>query len=131
MNFWKALLLAGGIFSTASVFAEKPLDLSRMSSTMVFAKLYEIGTSPEEYKGKIMRVEGVYQVAKDEVDGKNYHVLLISDAAACCNFSFEVQWLPNEKLPRKGSRVIVEGFFGFIYDDPAIIPQLRMARVVR
>ncbi len=98
---------------------------------MVFAKLYEIGTSPEEYKGKIMRVEGVYQVAKDEVDGKNYHVLLISDAAACCSFSFEVQWLPNEKLPRKGSRVIVEGFFGFIYDDPAIIPQLRMARVVR
>lgn len=129
MNFWKALLLAAGLWMGGHCFAAD-VDLSRMNSTMLFARLYEISETAIEYKGKTFRVNGYYQLAKDEIDGKTYHVLLLSDAAACCNFSFEIEWLAGEKIPKKGSRITVEGTFNPIFEENVIIPQLKKARIV-
>ena len=130
MSAWKRLFWGIGLWAFSNGFASDVLDLSRMNSTILFAKLYEISQSAEEYKGKTFRMNGYYELAKDEIDGKKYHVLLLSDAAACCNFSFEMEWDAHEKIPKKGSQVTVEGIFNPIFEEHMIIPQLKKTRIV-
>ncbi len=68
------------------------VDLTKLSSNMVYAEVYNMMTSPEDYVGKTIKMEGTYYASYWEGTGKYYHCVLISDAAACCQNGIEFVW---------------------------------------
>ena len=63
---------------------EIDVDLTVLSSTMVYGEVYQITTSPEDYLGKAIKMSGVYYSTYFDVTGLFYHYVVIEDAAACC-----------------------------------------------
>lgn len=60
------------------------VDLTRLSSTMVFAEVYNILDSPESYIGKTMKILGTYYAFGVEEADLYLHFIIIADAASCC-----------------------------------------------
>lgn len=89
------------------------VDLTQLSSTLVYAEVYNMASNPQSYVGKTVRMKGnlVYQV----VDGQpnpDYMACLISDATACCAQGVEfVLAQPPAQYPELGSTVTVTGVF--------------------
>ncbi len=47
--------------------------------------------SPEEYMGKTIKAEGIFQVYQDS-NNDNFYALVIADATACCQQGLELIW---------------------------------------
>ena len=60
------------------------VDLSVMSSTMVYAEVSNIMAYPEDYLGKVIKAKGYYFVSDVDASGMYYHFVVIEDALACC-----------------------------------------------
>lgn len=67
-------------------------DLSTMSNEMAYVMLYQIGTDPEQYIGKTLKIRGSYYAIYDEETQKYYHYVVIFDSAACCSQGIEFIW---------------------------------------
>lgn len=96
------------------------VDLTKLSSTMVYAEVYNILVSPEEYIGKQIRMAGVFSVYTDPSTGKNYFACIISDATACCAQGIEFELAGEhtypDEYPSEGTEVTVVGEFE-TYDE--------------
>lgn len=91
------------------------LDLTELSSTMVYSEVYNMMEVPEKYVGKTVKMAGTFSVYQDEENNKNYYACLISDATACCAQGIEFEWkgehsYPND-YPDKNSEISVIGVF--------------------
>ena len=60
------------------------VDLTLLSSTMVFAEVYNILDKPENYLGKTMKMRGTYYAFGVEEADLYLHFIIIEDAASCC-----------------------------------------------
>lgn len=60
------------------------VDLTRMSSTMVYAEVSNMMYCPDDYVGKIVRMQGQNINSYYDVTEQTYHSVLIADATACC-----------------------------------------------
>lgn len=91
-------------------------DLTSMSSTMVYATVYEMMAYPSLYEGKTIKMEGQYYALYVEADKTYYMYCLISDALGCCTQGMEFVWgdgshvYPNE-YPEDKTEVVVCGTF--------------------
>ncbi len=109
---------SGGAESTAaSVDANKSvdIDLTALSSTMVYSEVYNMTMMPQDYVGKKIKVGGLYSPSLFEGTGKYYHYVLVADAAACCQQGLEFIWdgehtYPGD-YPGEGSEIQIEGVF--------------------
>ncbi|MGE4277548.1 MAG: hypothetical protein AB7E30_10295 [Lawsonibacter sp.] len=92
------------------------VDLSVLSSTMVYAEVYNMMTDPGAYMGKTIRIKGQYNSSYFEDTKKYYFFVVISDATACCQQGIEFQWNGEhsypEDYPEDGSEIEVTGVFG-------------------
>ena len=91
------------------------VDLTVLSSTLVYAEVYNIMFSPENYIGKTIKMKGQYYSSYYEETGKYYHYVIIEDAAACCQQGLEFIWngehtFPDD-YPSDGTTVEVVGMF--------------------
>ncbi|ADL02784.1 conserved hypothetical protein [[Clostridium] saccharolyticum WM1] len=91
------------------------IDLSKLSSTMVFSEVYYMMTSPEQYMGKSVKAEGTFQVYQDPGTKKNYYAVVIADATACCQQGLEFIWngehtYPDD-YPEQESEIEITGVF--------------------
>ncbi|OUN25549.1 hypothetical protein [Pseudoflavonifractor sp. An85] len=87
------------------------VDLTQLSSTLVYAEVYNMATNPQDYVGKTVRMQGnlVYQVVNGQPN-PDYLACMISDATACCAQGIEfVLAQPLEEYPALGSMVTVTG----------------------
>lgn len=87
------------------------VDLTQLSSTLVYAEVYNMATKPQDYVGKTVRMQGnlVYQVVNGQPN-PDYLACMISDATACCAQGIEfVLTQPLEEYPALGSVVTVSG----------------------
>lgn len=87
------------------------VDLTQLSSTLVYAEVYNMTTKPQDYVGKTVRIRGnlVYQVLNGQ-PSPDYLACMISDATACCAQGIEfVLVQPLEEYPELGSVVTVRG----------------------
>lgn len=75
------------------------IDLTELSSTMVYAEVLNIMTSPEEYIGKTLRMAGPYYASYVEETKKYYHFVIINDATACCEQGIEFTWNGEHNYP--------------------------------
>ncbi|ABX40828.1 hypothetical protein [Lachnoclostridium phytofermentans] len=71
------------------------VDLTQMSSIMIYSEVYNMMTNPEAYIGKTIKIRGPYYTSYWEDTGKYYHFVIISDATACCSSGLEFIWEEN------------------------------------
>ena len=139
-----------GLFLAASVLLSScaakqgapdvDVDLTAMSSTMVYATVFEMMNTPEDYVGKTVRMRGwftTYEAYKSPQEiGKNmgrYYSVLIDDATKCCQQGVEFVWegehvFPDE-YPASGDDVTVAGLFETYEVDGLVYPHV-MAKTV-
>ena len=60
------------------------IDLTALSSTVVYGQVYNMMYYPEKFVGKTIRMEGMYSDYFDEAKDKHYYACIIMDATACC-----------------------------------------------
>ena len=71
--------------SSASETSEEiDVDLTILSSTMVYSEVYNMMTDPKEYIGKTIKMNGTFSYYHDESTGNEYFACIIKDATACC-----------------------------------------------
>ena len=106
--------------------AEKPdVDLTALSSTMVYSEVYNMMTEPDDYIGKTVKMSGqfsVYQMLDEDgnpVEGAPvYYACVIADATACCQQGLEfVLDNPDDYPAEAGTEITVEGVFKTYYEE--------------
>ena len=97
------------------------VDLTRMSSTAIFAEVYNIVNAPDDYIGRTIRMDGFFAPYEEKTDSGKRKVLacVVPDATACCSQGLEFVLKEDdpmlENLPDEGAKIIVTGVFG-IYE---------------
>lgn len=91
------------------------VDLTALSSTMVYAEVYNMMMEPESYVGKTVKVRGQYYANYYEPTQQYYHFLIIADATACCEQGLEFIWLGEhdypEDYPKDQTEIEITGAF--------------------
>ena len=94
------------------------IDLTKLSSTMVYSEVYNMMVSPDDYLGKSVRMNGTF--AYGEGDGRYYFACIISDATACCSQGIEFLLKDGRKFPSEypqaGTEITVVGIFDTYYE---------------
>lgn len=91
------------------------VDLTALSSTMVYSEVYAMVYEPEEYLGKTVRMRGLFASAENE--GQTYYACVIQDATACCAQGLEFEPENTEKLPEPGAEITVQGTFDWYREE--------------
>ena len=109
------------------------IDLTKLSSTMIYSEVYNMMSNPEEYLGMTIRMDGDLAIYK--YPERNYYTCIIKDAAACCQQGMEFLWKGEHKYPEdypnEGDGIIVTGIFDIYYEDQVKYCQLKDATLVR
>ena len=87
------------------------VDLTGMSSTMVFAEVYNMMVEPESYEGKTVRMQGELVSYPHPFTGEDCHAVIVKDALACCAQGFQFQPAEGVTLPADGAEVTVTGVY--------------------
>ncbi len=96
------------------------VDLTSLSSTVVYAEVYNMMTTPSDYLGKKVKMSGQFSVYQDEQTGNIYYACIIADATACCSQGLEFELIGDhtypDDYPELGDNVTVTGTFE-TYDE--------------
>ncbi|MCR4990498.1 MAG: hypothetical protein K6A38_06530 [Lachnospiraceae bacterium] len=108
------------------------VDLTVLSSTMVYSEVYNIVSLPEEYIGKVIKMEGIASTYIDEETGAIYYACIIQDATACCAQGIEYILSEDETLPypEDGEIVTVIGVFDTYQEGEYTYCTLKDAKLV-
>ncbi|WP_329380041.1 hypothetical protein [Anaerofustis butyriciformans] len=91
------------------------IDLTKLSSTMVYSEVYNIMVNPDDYVGKTLIMKGQFTVYHDEKKDKNYYSCIIQDATACCaqgiEFVLAGDYEYPQDYPKEGEEITVMGEF--------------------
>ncbi len=105
----------GGIHENFKGTEGIDIDLTKGNANLVYAQVYSMMYTPEEYIGKKVKMQGQFTFYQDKATGKYYYACFISDAAACCTQGIE--FIPSKKVkypddfPKVGSEISVTGVF--------------------
>lgn len=107
------------------------IDLTELSSTMVYSEVYNMITEPDTYLGKVIRMEGPFAFFHDDATDKYYYACIISDATACCSQGIEFEPV-NAKVfpddfPEQDTVVTVTGTFDTYEENGYVYCTLRDA----
>ena len=118
--------------SDTSSTAEDIVDLTKLSSTMVYSEVYNMVNNPESYYGRTVIMRGTFGVYTDENTGKNYFACLIADATACCSqgieFVLDGEYNYPEDYPALKEEITVKGIFGTYTEGENRYCQLTSAK---
>lgn len=111
------------------------VDLSTMSSTLVYAEVYNIVNEPEKYIGKTIKMSGTYAYTFDDEGKKRYDACIIQDATACCGGGIEFELTGDykypEDYPEEGGNICVVGVFDTYVEGEYTYCTLRNAKKTR
>ncbi len=109
------------------------IDLTTMSSTMVYSRVYNMMVSPEGYIGKTIKMKGPFAIYYDEAADKYYFACIIQDATACCSqgieFELGAEYSYPEDYPEEGEEICVVGVFDVYTEDQYRYATLRNAEL--
>ncbi len=110
------------------------VDLTILSSTVVYAEVYNMMYYPENYIGKTVKMHGLYDDYFDESTGKRYHACIIMDATACCAQGIEFVLTDDYEYPadypKEADDITVEGIFDVYTEESGDYCTLRNARLL-
>lgn len=99
------------------------IDLTGMSADMIYAVVYDMVSRAETYKGKTVRIEGLYSYYKDPNTNEEWYACIIEDARACCATGIEFIPLDTYKnpddFPELLEAITVKGTFDYTLDESA------------
>lgn len=97
---------------TSSETNQIDVDLTQLSSTMVYSEVYNMLITPDNYRGKTVKMEGQFSSAASADNSKYYYAVIIADATACCQQGIEFV-LADGKTPEHeiGDEITVVGTF--------------------
>ena len=115
------------------------IDLTALSSTMVYSEVYNMMVTPENYIGKTVKMRGQLEIAQPlDADGnpdpqRIYFSCVIADATACCAQGIEFVLAGEHKYPedypQPGAEITVSGTFRTYEEDGYIYGQLYDAEM--
>ncbi len=107
------------------------LDLTELSSTLIYSEVYNMLITPDDYKGKIIKMKGQFNQYTDEQTGKTYNAVIIPDATACCQQGLEFE-LQNKTNPNfeQGAEITVVGTFDTYSEGELLYCHLKNAKII-
>ena len=113
---------------------EYDVDLTALSSTMVYSEVYNMMMTPEDYVGKTIKMTGSFATFINEEDGRYIYGCVISDTTACCAQGIEFELTEDYKYPddypKDGDTICVTGTFDTYQEDQYTYCTLRNARLL-
>lgn len=111
------------------------VDLTKLSSTMVYSEVYNMMYTPDDYIGKTVKMEGQFAYYEDPETKAQYFACIIADATACCSQGLEFiltgeHTYPND-YPELGSEITVTGTFEVYTENGFQYCRLKDAALVR
>ncbi len=94
------------------------IDLTELSSTMVYSEVYNMMSTPSDYIGKIVKMNGQFTIYQATDENGNaipdivYYACVIADATACCQQGLEFILTDDYTYPEElGTDITVVGEF--------------------
>ena len=124
--------------NTASIPADSAdgvdLDLTVLSSTMVYSEVYNMMDSPAEYIGKTVKMKGLFACYHDEAMDNYYFACIIQDATACCaqgiEFVLADDYVYPDDYPEVDEEICVVGEFDTYEEYGYTYCTLRKAKLL-
>lgn len=100
------------------------VDLTTLSSTMVFAEVYNMLFNSDDYIGLTIKMNGMFALYQDSATGQLYFATIVQDATACCAQGIEFILAGDDNIypddyPELGSDITVIGEFD-VYDENGV-----------
>ncbi len=102
--------------SSTSSTSDVDIDLTTLSSSMVYAQVYDFLANPTDYEGKSIRVEGEFVSQYYDVTDMTYYFVIVNDATGCCPQGLEFFPSTDIELPQSGTTISIVGEF-VSYDE--------------
>lgn len=124
---------------TADTAESTFVDLTALSSTMVYAEVFAMMSSPEDYVGKTVKMQGIFSkgqlyAAGSLNDGGTVFACVIQDATACCAQGIPFELAGNytypQDYPELGDAITVVGTFEIHEQEGMEFCRLRDAEFV-
>ena len=115
------------------------VDLTALSSTMVYAEVFAMMSSPEDYVGKTVKMQGIFSkgqlyAAGSLNDGGTVFACVIQDATACCAQGIPFELAGDHSYPQDypelGDTITVVGTFEIHQQEGMRFCRLRDAEFV-
>ena len=124
--------VATGTTETAAKAAQSiDVDLTQMSSTMIYSEVQNMMLKPADYVGKTVKMQGAFSVS--EIGENRYFACIIKDATACCAQGIEFDWSGDHSYPadypKDGSDITVTGEFTTYNEGQQQYCQLKNAEL--
>lgn len=107
---------------TDGTYDKIDLDLSSFSETLTYAELTNMALMPEDYEGKVVKINGLFSHYVQPKTKQTHHMLFLMDATACCGqvldfILHDPNAHPENEIP-ENSEITVTGLFE-IYEENA------------
>lgn len=113
---------------------EIDIDLTALSSTMVYSEVYDMMYTPENYVGKTIKMGGTFAYYHNEATDGYYFACIIRDATACCSQGIEFilagDHVYPDDYPAPGTEITVVGVFDIYTEDDYTYCTLRDAEFI-
>ena len=112
--------------------ASVDVDLTALSSTMVYSEVYNMLTVPDDYIGKTVKMSGMFVAYTNQDESQYYPAVIIADATACCSqgLEFVLEGNPSypEGYPKLETEITVIGTFETYDEDGNTYCRLQNAK---
>ncbi len=112
---------------------EVDVDLTKLSSTMVYSEVYNMMYAPNNYVGKTIKMSGMFVIYTNQDGTQYYPAVIIADATACCSQGLEFVLEENpsypDGYPEMGTDITVVGTFETYREEDKLYCRLQNARI--
>lgn len=93
------------------------LDLTKLSSTMVYSEVFNMLSSPDSYVGRTVKMSGTAACLSNPETNKLYYACIIADATGCCAQGLEYVLSDGQTYPELDTDITVTGTFALYYEN--------------
>lgn len=106
------------------------IDLTQMSSTMVYSYVFNLMYDPTPFIGKRFRIQGFYDENYWAEGDMTYHCILIPDAAACCAQGIEFTLTDeNASYPQPADDIEISGILTTYMEDDTPYIEIQVDQI--
>lgn len=101
---------------TAPVPSGEVLDLTKLSSTMVYSEVFNMLSDPDRYVGRVVKMNGIAACFTNPQTSQLYYACIVADATGCCAQGLEYVLTDGEVYPELDTSITVTGTFA-LYEE--------------
>lgn len=101
-----------------TAYSKIDVDLTKMSSTLIYSEVSNMMDSPNIYIGKVIKINGKCNIIDDPSTSKRYYTCIVQDATACCAKGIEFETDDKSSYPNPNEQIEVTGVFTVYTEGP-------------